>query len=139
MRVLLAEGHEVVRAAIRRFLGELPDITLVSEVVSAANMIPQAREVQPDLVLIDWEFADSVSAKRLHNDDGQARRQLLAVLHALPSHPQIIALSREPEMSQAVLDAGADGFVSKGDSPQHFLLTLHTAATKRRKFNLGGN
>jgi DNA-binding NarL/FixJ family response regulator len=133
MRVLVAEGQEIVRAALRRFLREMPDITLVSEVVSAANLLAQAREVEPDLVLLDWELADllpmNCSSPRESMD--QARRQLLSVLHALPSHPQIVVLSREPELHQMALDAGVDGFVSKGDSPERVLKALHAVATKR--------
>ena len=139
MRVLVAEGQEMVRAALRRFLGEMPEITLVSEVVSAANLLAHAHEAEPDLVLLDWDLADLLPEKRSSPSEsvGQARRQLLSVLHGLPSHPQIIVLSREPELRQVALAAGVDGFVSKGDSPERVLKTLHSVATKRGQLETG--
>lgn len=133
MRVLVAEDQEIVRSALRRFLGEMPDVTLVSEVVSAASLIAQAREALPDLVVLDWELGGSSSAEPAGHrlSTSQARRQLLSLLHALPSHPQIIALSGRPELRQSALDAGADGFVSKADSPERLMMTLHAVCRGR--------
>jgi DNA-binding NarL/FixJ family response regulator len=43
----------------------------------------------------------------------------------------VIALSSRPELRQATLDAGADGFVSKGDPPEELLIAINEVDGKK--------
>jgi DNA-binding NarL/FixJ family response regulator len=130
MRVLVADDQPAVRSAIRRLLQEEPGLFVVGEAVRTEELLDQAQVTQPDLVLLDWELPG------LYTTDGaesmpvglatSARHRLLLLLHALHSHPKVVALSGRPEASQTALDAGADAFVSKGDPPERLLTTLRT-------------
>jgi DNA-binding NarL/FixJ family response regulator len=123
MRVLVADDQAAGGQNARRLLKEEPGLIVVGEVVRADELLDQAAATQPDLVLLDCELCGLYPSFR--PTAGQARWRLLDALHRLRSHPKVIVLSGRPEMRQAALDAGADAFVSKGDSPEQLLTTLH--------------
>jgi len=114
MRVLLADAHAGVRRALRLLLQEEANLDLVGEAGETRTLLLQARLLQPDLVLLDWELP------------GQPTVELLPVLHILSSQPKVIALSGRFEAQRAALAAGVDAFVSKGDPPERLLATLRT-------------
>jgi DNA-binding NarL/FixJ family response regulator len=113
MRVLLADDHTAVRWALRTVINEQTGLLLVGEVSRTADLLPQARALQPDLILLEWELL------------GRVEDNLLADLHRLKPETRVIILSRRPELQKAALAAGADAFASKADSPEQLLATLH--------------
>jgi DNA-binding NarL/FixJ family response regulator len=133
MRVLVADDQAAVRSALRWLLNEEPGISVVGEAIRVEDLLAQAGDIQPDLVLLDWELpgllAASLSNSASPSTVGQAGCRLLNVLHALHSHPKVIALSGRPDVRQEALDAGADAFVSKGDPPERLLATLRAIDT----------
>ena len=60
VKVLLADGAEVVRKAIRGLLGECEDITLVGEAATFSETVQKAQELLPDEVIFDctWPKAN---------------------------------------------------------------------------------
>jgi DNA-binding NarL/FixJ family response regulator len=68
-----------------------------------------ADENHPDLVLLDWEIAQKRESETL-----MALRKLIPGL-------KVIALSGNPEVNSLALEAGADAFVCKCDSPDRLL------------------
>lgn len=133
-RVLVADDQVTVRWALRRLLDEVPTLALVREVIRASDLLDQAELAQPDLVLLDWELPGLARAA-YSGDCGtalRAKQYLMSRLHALASHPQIIALSGQPEARWAALCAGADVFISKGDAPEGLVAALNAVATKCR-------
>ena len=112
MRVLVADDQSHVRSALRLLLAQEPGITVVSEAADVEQALRMAAEQCPDLVLLDWELP------------GQNSTTLLHALRAVQPGSRVIALSGRPEARQAALDAGADGFVSKGDPPERLLAAV---------------
>ena len=56
--VLLAEDAELVRKAIRVLLTECEDITLVGEAVTFSEAVQKAKELSPDVIVLDLHMAD---------------------------------------------------------------------------------
>lgn len=108
MDVLLADDQSKVRSALRLLLEHQADIDVLGEAVNATGLLDWARATHPDLVLLDWELP------------GFGRDELDTLRSLCPSLT-VIALSGQPEARQAALEAGADGFVSKGDPPERLL------------------
>jgi DNA-binding NarL/FixJ family response regulator len=52
-RILLADDHALVRRGVRLILDSEPDLTVVAEAADGAEALEQAREVRPDLAILD--------------------------------------------------------------------------------------
>jgi quercetin dioxygenase-like cupin family protein/CheY-like chemotaxis protein len=134
MRVLVADSHVTVRKALRRLLDEEPDLVLVGEVTCARELLAQARAMQADVVLMEWELPGTPGGEDRsgRGEALQAMRRLMYQLHALPAHPQLVALSGWPETQKLATLAGVDAYVSKGSPPWQLLTTLRGIAKERK-------
>ena len=121
MRVLLADNRQEVRSALRLRVEQEPDIVIVGEVTKAGEILGQATITCADVVLIDCELL------------GPRAREIVPALHHLCPQLLIIALCSRPEMKQAALTAGADAFISKGDSPESLLTTIKDCCSQQKK------
>ena len=113
MRVLLADNHAQALWGLKAMFEEQPGLNLVGEAVDAENLLMVAKKSSADLVLVDCELPGSPIA------------DLITSLHKLEPRPIVIVMSSEIENSRALLKAGADAFVSKGE-PDWLLEILHT-------------
>jgi CheY-like chemotaxis protein len=112
MRVLLAATHPQFRWALRTVLGEEPALTVVGEVSTSRSLLSQAKILQPELLLVDWDLLEKPQARAL------------AALHNNNAQCGILVISEQPESKEAALSAGADAFLCKCDPPDQFLATL---------------
>jgi DNA-binding NarL/FixJ family response regulator len=112
--ILLADDQPQVRSALRLLLEQEAQARVVGEAENARDLVERTREVHPTAILVDWELPG------LSMSEG-----LSAVRRVYPS-ARIIALSSRPEVRQTALEAGADGFVCKGDPPEQLLAVLNT-------------
>ncbi|WP_052891007.1 response regulator [Thermogemmatispora carboxidivorans] len=104
IRILLADDHPVVREGLRAVLETQPDLTVVAEAANGAETIAQAREMHPDIVLLDLEMPVL--------DGVEAIRHLLE----LEPKPRVIvftAFDNDERILHAVR-AGASGYLLKG-------------------------
>ncbi len=113
MRILLADDETKVLSALRLLLEQQPGLAVAGEALDSANLLAQVAAGRPDLILVDWELP------------GMRAADLLCALHDLAPMVRVIALSGRPEARAAALQAGAAGFVSKGDPPDVVLATLY--------------
>lgn len=100
---MLVDDHAVVRSGLMAFLLAFEDLHLVGEASDGEEAVRICGRVQPDVVLMDLMMPrmDGATATR------QIREQY--------PHVQVIALTsfKEEEMIQAVLRAGAIGYLLK--------------------------
>ena len=116
MRIILADHHAKPRWALRILLDEQPEFDLIGEAVDAQGLLLLAEECTADLVLVDDKLP------------GISINDLIARLQALVPRPVVIVMSSESERGRALLKAGADAFVSKGDEPDWLLEKLNRYA-----------
>ena len=112
-RILVADNDARVRLALQTLLGQESDRIEVRESADLGSLAVQVTQFRPHLVMLDWELP------------GRPAAALLLALHQLDYHPDVVVLSTRPEMEQDAMEVGADGFVSKGDSPERLLQVLH--------------
>ena len=72
LRVLVADDHRLMLAAVRRALSDAHDFEIVSEVSVGSHVLPAVRETSPDVVLLDLrmpEFDGLGCLERLQKHD----------------------------------------------------------------------
>jgi DNA-binding NarL/FixJ family response regulator len=112
MRILLADDQKKVRFALRVLLQQQPGFEVVGEAVDSVDLLAQVGASPPDLVLVDWELP------------GQTGKQLLPALRNVCPGVAIVVLSPRLEARQTALNAGANAFICKCDSPERLLAAI---------------
>jgi DNA-binding NarL/FixJ family response regulator len=111
IRVLLADDQRLVRSGFRMILKAEPEIDVVGEAGDGDEALSLARELRPDVVLMDV---------RMPKLDGiEATRRLLRQ----PDAPRVLVLTTFDldEYVYEALRAGASGFLLK-DAPEEQLV-----------------
>lgn len=132
--ILVADDRPKVRSALRLLLEQEPGLKVVAEASEAEGLFGQVLELEPDLVLLDWELPDSVGCCP---ERGLCASYVTALRSLYPSLG-IVVMSGRPEARSAALAAGADAFASKGDPPERFMKTLHVVLDGGKKCTTGG-
>jgi DNA-binding NarL/FixJ family response regulator len=103
-RVLIVDDHAGFRAHARRLL-ECEGYRVVGEAADSASALEAARELEPELALVDVHLPDA---------DGF---ELTMRLGALEEPPAVVLTSSRDStgLEQCVSDCGARGFVPKAD------------------------
>jgi DNA-binding NarL/FixJ family response regulator len=118
IRVLIADDHGIIRDGLGRLIAALDDIEVAGTAADGAQAVERAREVQPDVVLMDLDMP---------NMDGiEATRQILAerpetavlVLTSFSDRPRIMG----------ALDAGASGYLLKDSASDDIADGIRAAA-----------
>jgi DNA-binding NarL/FixJ family response regulator len=116
IRVLLADDDALVRGGLRALLGAEDDIDVVGEAADGRQAIARARELQPDVVLMDVRMpgVDGVSATR--------------EIASWPRRPRVLVLTTFDldEVVDDALNAGADGFLLKRATPEQLVDGIRT-------------
>jgi DNA-binding NarL/FixJ family response regulator len=119
-RVLLADDQALLRATFRLLIDSAPDLAVIGEAANGAEAVDLARQVRPDVVLMDIRMPDL--------DGIQATRAITAD-HDLDGVKIIILTTFETE--ELIIDAlraGASGYLGKGVEPAELLDAIRTVA-----------
>ena len=118
IRVLLADDHTLFRKGLRTILEQMPGIEVASEASTGSEVVAQARELVPDVVLMDI---------RMPVINGiEATRQILA------ENPHIgvilVTMLDDSESVFSGMRAGARGYVLKEADPEELRRAIEAAA-----------
>jgi DNA-binding NarL/FixJ family response regulator len=109
IRVLVADDQAMIRGGLRLILDDQPDIEVVAEAADGTEAIRLARELRPDVCLVDIRMpgADGIEVTRTIAGPGVPD----------PLRVVIVTTFDLDEYVHGALRAGAVGFVLKGASP----------------------
>jgi len=121
-KVLIADDHALVRAGLRQFLEQDPQVTEIGEAISGSNTLDMLRAKSWDLLLLDIFMPD------------RSGLDILARVRALHPNTRVLVLSGYPERQYAisVLRSGANGFLSKESAPEELSKAVKTVLSGRR-------
>ena len=116
IRVLVADDHTIVREGVRILLEAQPDIEVIGEAADGQGSRYRARELQPDIVLIDIAMPNL--------NELEATR---AIKRDYP-HMNVIGLTmyESDEYFFQLLNAGASGYVLKKAASADLLTAIRT-------------
>jgi two-component system response regulator DesR len=127
LKLMIADDHRLMLAAIRRVLSERDDIEIVAEAAAGDQVVPLAVKTRPDVVLLDIGMPgmDGIECvKRLRRRLPDVRILMLTAY----GDPATIADAEE---------AGADGYVLKSVAAVDLAETIREAVGSTR-FLLAG-
>ena len=114
INTLLVEDHELYRMGLSMLLDKAEGITLVAESADGLDGIKKARELSPDVILMDIG---------LPNIDGIEATQRIKDFN--PDVKILIFTSRDSENDVfEAFRAGADGYIMKGATPEQTISAI---------------
>lgn len=103
VRLMLVDDHPLLRAGVKGLLEAEADLTVVGEAENGVAAVSLARELQPDVIVMDVSLPELGGA--------EATKQILAEAPGL----RILVLSAHEELgfARALMSAGAAGYALK--------------------------
>jgi len=124
IRVLIADDQPLVRSGFRMVIEERPDLELAGEASDGAQAIELARELDPDVILMDV---------RMPNLDGvEATRQLVQA--GTRARVLVLTTFDLDEYVYAAIRAGASGFLLKDVEPAELVDAIRVVAAGNSLF-----
>jgi two-component system, NarL family, response regulator LiaR len=119
IRVLIADDHEMVRKGIRSWLESEADIEVIDDISRGDQIINGVTDHKPDVLLVDLHFPNlnGLDVIRSLRKDGNTT-------------PILVMTGYERQRAKAVLEAGANGFISKEESRERVIEAVRWAALK---------
>ena len=121
LRVAICDDALTFPALARSWLQQDGEIEIVAVCTTAAALLAQVEEDQPDVVLLDIVLPDS-----------EAPAETIAALRRLaPSCGVVLCSGMSPaHVEQAGIEAGADGWTSKALTPEQLRAAVWRAARR---------
>ena len=116
-RVFLADALIEERSSLRLMLLDL-NMEIAGEAEDWPTTLAQAPISRTDMLLVDWDLLPSAAPTAA----------LSELRKACPEALVIVLISHLDARQQAALSAGADAFISKGETPERVAERLRTVA-----------
>ena len=118
IRVVLVDDHAMLREGLRLLLRNASDITVLGEADSGDEALALAQRVKPDLVVLDLDMPRGDGLSALRN-----LRQALPETRVL-----ILTVHTERERLLSLLDAGAQGYLTKEAASRELVEAIRVVA-----------
>jgi DNA-binding NarL/FixJ family response regulator len=124
LRILVADDHEIVRRGLVALIKANPDWEVCAECDDGRQATDKARELKPDIVVLDigMPVLNGLEATRqILRDNANIKVLILTITDA-------------DQVVQAVLDAGARGFILKSDAVRDLMMAVEALQHNRTFF-----
>jgi two-component system nitrate/nitrite response regulator NarL len=124
MRLMLVDDHPIVLAGLDRLFAGLPNVEVVARCQTGREAIEVARNLLPDMVLLDLKLRDisGIQVLKAIRDEG------------LPVRVVVLSAAAMPDDIAAARQLGADGLLYKDLSPNELVSEVSRAAAGLKPF-----
>ncbi len=115
-KVLIVDGHSVIREGLTRRINGEPDLTVCGEAQSTAEALQAIRQFQPDIVVLELALA------------GDPGLELIKTLRSQGNPVPILVFTMYEESLYALraLQVGAQGYLTKAEPSDRLLSAIRT-------------
>ena len=118
INLMLVDDHDVVRTGLRSFLETQPGLKVIGEAKNGLEALEQAREAQPDIVLMDITMPDM--------DGMETTRQMK---HLYPEcQVLVLTVHSDKQYFMQMLAAGASGYLTKQAAADELVAAIRAVA-----------
>ncbi|HEN8714410.1 MULTISPECIES: response regulator [Pseudomonas] len=102
-RLLLVDDHSLIRAGVRALVSDIPGYTVVGEADDGGQLLEQAQQLAPDIILLDISMRSTsgLDALTLLRASGSTCKVLILSMHT------------DPDLIMRALESGAHGYLLK--------------------------
>ena len=118
-RVIIADDHTILRQGLRSLLSDQEDMELVGEATDGREAIEMARELRPDVVVMDisMQKLNGVEATRQILEENDQIKVIVLSIHVEISADQLGPLAHPDQAEMAVFGRlGPHGLEVKADT-----------------------
>jgi len=117
VRVLVVDDHTIVRQGLARLLEEQADIKVVGEAVNGRKAIDLAKELKPDVVVMD------IAMPRMNGIEAAKRIRK----HLPKTKILILSMYSHEHYIHELLESGVSGYLLKDSSGRDIIRAIHAA------------
>jgi len=115
-KILIVDDHPLIRVGMTALLSRQSDLEVCGEAIDIDEAIAQVARLQPDLMILDMSLQSGTGLdviKRLRQTSGCNRTRIL-----------VHSMYEDSVYAERVLQAGANGYLNKGESPDVLLTAI---------------
>jgi DNA-binding NarL/FixJ family response regulator len=118
IRIVLVDDHAIVRTGLKAVLADAAEIEVVGEASGGHEAVALLAQSPADVVVMDLSMSDGdgLTATREISAGGEGTRVLVLTMHA------------EEAYLEAVLEAGASGYLGKSTADRDLVEAIHAVA-----------
>jgi DNA-binding NarL/FixJ family response regulator len=125
LRLLIADDHPAFRAGLRLLLESLADVEVVGEAATGTEVVQQALELRPDVVVMDLQMPEMGGI--------EATRGI--VQQAPDANVLVLTMFEDEDSVFAALRAGARGYILKGAGQDELARAIQAIASGEAIFS----
>src|SRR5262245_37914614 len=115
IRLLVADDHAILRQGLKRILDAEPDMTVVGEAATGVDAVKRARQLKPDLVLLDVSMPEQDGIHSLRQIVGTVSSKVL-----------MLSVHLEYQIISEAVTAGASGYLTKESVDTELIAAIRT-------------
>lgn len=130
IHILIADDHQLFRDGLRALFASLPEYQIVGEAATGEQAIQLARQLQPDVALMDIQLSGAQHASGVNGIEATRR-----IVQTSPHIAVVIVtMFQDDDSVFAAMRAGARGYILKGADQDEMLRVIRAAANGEALF-----
>ena len=116
-RIVIVDGHEMVRAGIRAMLERMSDVEVVGEAVDTETAKSLCADLAPDIIMVDESIPLLEEMQPARRAGGRSQRDCKVV---------VCSAQRQQRSIERAFRAGASGYLLKDSPASEVVIALRT-------------